>query len=157
MHRNFKYLFFIVLIHERPTLVIFARVKSIDAIVSRDIHDFRLDGSLLCSDSPGISIPFSGWFNYARNKDDSENLISACGVCRCDLMNINFGLRSLQSIYLCKHEHDHALGYLVVEEREREREGVQKRERERAYNTPYKSLIVLLLREITFLVLSLHV
>lgn len=39
-------------------------------------------------------------------------------------MNINTGLRTLykDKMYLCKHERDHVLGYLVVKERERGRE-----------------------------------
>jgi len=47
------------------------------------------------------------------------NLVSVWSL---KVMNINARLRTLYKMYLCKHERDHVLGYLVMEERKKERE-----------------------------------
>lgn len=67
-------------------------------------------------------------FSCARNdKSGYQNLnlsLWSLTIHKNQVMNINSRLKALykDKMYLCKHERDHVLGYLVVEKRKRARE-----------------------------------
>jgi len=84
----------------------------------------------------------------AYNDEDDFQLSICVESQRSQVMNINAGLRTLykDKMYLCKHECDHVLGYLVMEERKKEREFYTSRH---SFNST--------LRKITFFLLYRYV